>query len=371
MVTFNGTSETHLSRVPGTKRPAFIVGPSRSGSTLLAKMLDSHPDVAMLPETWCYQHLDHLGCSEEVTDEWQYILFINSVWQSVYEQDVAASQVIAVHAAQNPRYVGRTLPILEGLASAYLDKHRVRIWGEKTPAHLLFLGRMQKFFPDASVLVIVRDPRDILVSYDDRWGEKGRDTAFLLESAATVRHYLDQLQRNPFPTSQVHQVKYEDLTSNSELTLKDVCRFLEIEFNSSMMEFYRRVGKGEQLRHHKLLSQPVTPDRVGIYREVFAGSQLFLIEEFLAVPMNSLGYSRKTQAPLVLNAQEKHLEAKALKLYAKMESGQIRQRARQKAQLRMLAYKWASLPLSLLGKRMATSREQWLERAESATRASN
>jgi len=362
----NIVPEIQMSGALETRRPVFIVGPSRSGSTLLAKMLHSHPHIAMFPETWCYSHLDHLGCSEEFTDEWQYILFINSVWQSVYEQNVSASRIIAIHAAQRPRYVGPTLPILEGLASTYLHHQRARIWGEKTPAHLLFLGRMRKLFPEARILVMVRDPRDILVSYDDRWGGSRRDTAFLLDSAATVCHYLDQLPTNPFPPGQVHQIKYEDLTSDCALTLKGVCRFLEIEFDPVMLEFYRRMGDDEirAMPHHRLLTRPVTTERVGRYREVFTRSQIALIEEFLRQPMNDLGYFRETEPRPSLNLREKYAQTKALKFYGKMQSGLIRRRARQKAHIRLLAYKWAEHLLSLGGRRVAATSDEWLRRAE-------
>ncbi len=63
--------------------PIFIVGISRSGTTLLSRMLDSHSDIAILPETWWYVVLDRLGCIMEFTDPWQTSLFFHEIWENL------------------------------------------------------------------------------------------------------------------------------------------------------------------------------------------------------------------------------------------------------------------------------------------------
>ena len=57
-------SSTIITADAPSGRPIFIVGLSRSGSTLLSKMLDAHSALAIFPETWCYVQLDLLDCFE-------------------------------------------------------------------------------------------------------------------------------------------------------------------------------------------------------------------------------------------------------------------------------------------------------------------
>ena len=82
---------------------------------------------------------------------------------------------------------GPTAAILERFGGAYAKAKGARIWGEKTPGHILWLPSMQALFPKAKVIVTVRDPRDVIVSYDDRWGGGRRENAFLMNTAALIR----------------------------------------------------------------------------------------------------------------------------------------------------------------------------------------
>ena len=107
-----------------TDSPVFIVGMSRSGTTLLSRMLDEHSQIAILPETWMYVVLDRFGCLKEFSDTWQASLFFNEVWQNLrYYRDPAA-QVLAREALRVGRYEGPTAPILERFGRAYAKERR-------------------------------------------------------------------------------------------------------------------------------------------------------------------------------------------------------------------------------------------------------
>ncbi len=354
--------------------PVFIVGLGRSGSTLLARMLDAHSALAIFPETWCYVRLDLLGCLEEFTDHWQYILFLNEIWESLHSYKDPAARVVATEAAKQPRYAGPTAPLLELLGKAYARTRSARIWGEKTPGHVLWLPQIHKLFPKAHILVSIRDPRDVLLSYDERWGGGNHDTAFLMKAAAQVRHYLSHLLSSPgFPPEQIFWVKYEALTAQPSTVLRDICRFLGLEFEPGMLEFYRQYGNVErdfsEGRHHKLLSRPATTERVGRYREAFTPSQVALVEEFLAAEMNSLGYPVQLQSACTLGREEELARDKGRSLYEQMGSGAIRRNMQRKARLKLTAYRWfggvlASLPRT----RLAVTSKDWLARADLASR---
>ena len=342
---------------------------SRSGTTLLSRMLDAHSEIAILPETWSYVVLDRLGCLDEFTDPWQTCLFFNEVWENLKSYRDPAAQVVARVAAKHPNYVGPTAPILERLGQEYASERNARIWGEKTPGHALWLPQIRDLFPRARVLFMVRDPRDVLVSYDDRWNNGRRDANYLASTSALLKFFLVNLLNAPgFPPEQLYWVKYESLTAQPSVELEQICGFLGVEFEPSMIDFYhqhqgveRDMAEGQ---HHQLLSKPATTDHVGRYQKVFGPSQIALVERLLGQEMQILGYPLSTSGELSLASDEERAFAKAEGNYQEMVSGDIRKRLRKKGKLKLRAYQIFGSALEVVPSwRIARTDEAWRSRA--------
>jgi O-antigen/teichoic acid export membrane protein len=355
----------------GSIAPFFVVGLGRSGTTLLSRMLDANSAIAVFPETWCYVILDRLGCLRNFKDPWQYRLFLHQIWGNLRSYNDPAARVWAEEAAKRPSYVGPTAPILESLGRAYAEAKGAMMWGEKTPGHILWLPHIQNLFPKAKVIVTVRDPRDVLVSYDDRWGGGRRDTSFLMDTAALVRYYLRRFFDDPgFSSDQFFVVKYEELTSRPVPLLKSLCQFLEVDFEPGMMEFYERSRDWittPEAKHHALLGKPATAERVGRYRTALTAVQISSIDDFLAVEMQSLGYPRDP-GDADSSAQRKDADAlaRANRLYVQMQAGVFRGKLRRRGKLVLLAYKHFGRVLALLpARRVASTSQDWLEKAAS------
>ena len=338
---------------------------SRSGTTLLSRMLDAHSDIAILPETWWYVVLDRLGCLEEFSDPWQTSLFFNEIWSNLKSYRDPAARIVATEASKQAKYVGPTVRILEKLGQAYAKERQSRIWGEKTPGHALWLPQIRTLFPRARVLFMVRDPRDVLVSYDDRWDQGRRDTDYLISTAALLKHYLAHLLHQPgFPPEQIHWVSYESLTAQPSAELQQVCSFLGVDFEPSMLAFFRQnqhvdhdMAEG---RHHALLSKPATTERIGRYQSVFSPSQIALVERLLGEEMQTLGYPLSNNNGLAFTAREEKAFAKAEGDYRQMLSGDIRRRFRRKGNLKLRAYQVFGRALHLVPRwRIATTDRDW------------
>ena len=350
--------------------PIFIVGMSRSGTTLLSRMLDAHSEIAILPETWLYVALDRLGCIEKFSNPWQTSLFLNEIWRNLKTYPDPAAQVVAREASKEPRYVGPTAQLLERFGRAYANERHARIWGEKTPGHALWLPQIRETFPRARVLFTVRDPRDVVVSYDDRWNQGRRDTDYILSTTALLKFYLHHLLHHPaFPPEQVRWVKYEVLTAEPAAELEQICDFLGVDFEQSMLAFYRRHANVEQDtpdgRHHALLSKPATTERIGRHREALSPSQIALIERFLAQEMLAVGYSPASSHSLSFDPHEEKSFAKAEHYYEEMVAGVIRRRFRRRGTLKVRAYQLFGWALGIVPSwRVAILEKDWRLRSE-------
>jgi hypothetical protein len=320
-------------------------------------MLDAHSNIAILPETWWYVVLDRLGCLEEFTDPWQTSLFFNEVWENLKGYRDPAAQIVASVAAKEQGYVGPTVRLLERLGQAYANERQARMWGEKTPAHALWLPQIRDLFPRARVLFMVRDPRDVLVSYDDRWNRGRRDTEYLISTAALLKFYLVHLLHHPgFPPEQIRWVKYESLTAQPSAELEQVCGFLRVDFEPSMLTFYHQHENMEQDmaegRYHLLLREPATTDHIGRHQKVFGPSQIALVERLLGEEMQILGYPLSNRSGIAFTPHEERAFTKAEGYYQQMLSGEIRKRLRRRGKLKLLAYQmFGRAPASLSNRR--------------------
>ena len=328
-------------------------------------MLDAHSEIAILPETWWYVVLDRLGCLEEFRSPWQTSLFFHEVWRNLKSYRDPAACVVAREAAKEPRYVGPTAPILERIGKAYANERHAKIWGEKTPGHALWLPQIRELFPRARVLFSVRDPRDVVVSYDDRWGGGRRDAEYIACTAALLKHYLSHLLEHPgFPPEQIYWVRYESLTSQPQAELEQICRFMGVAFEPAMLAFYRNylnvkddMAEGQ---HHALLGKPATTEKVGRYREALTSSQTALVERLLGDKMQALGYSLSSTAGISFTPKEMRALAKAEDQFQQMVSGSIRRKFRRKGRRKLRLYQVFGRILDLVPSwRVATTDKDW------------
>ena len=348
--------------------PVFIVGMSRAGTTLLSRMLDAHSEIAIFPETWMYVILDRLGCLEEFRTPWQTALFFNEVWENLARYRDPAARVVALEAARETGYLGPSARLLEQLGRAYARERNAKIWGEKTPGHALWLPQIRALFPQARVLFMVRDPRDVLVSYDERWDEGRRDTKYIVSTASLLKYYLSHLLRpSEFPPEQVHWVRYEGLAANPAAELQRVCNFLGVDFQQSMLDFYRQHENVEHDmpdgRYHALLSRPVTTEKIGRYQEALTQTQIALVESLLGEELQAVGYSPSNFRAGSLTHIEKKALAEAEEYYRQMVSGEIRRRFRRTGRLKLRTYQIFGRALGIVPSwRVAVSESDWRRR---------
>ena len=130
----------------------------------------------------------------------------------------------------------------------YADGKPIR--GEKTPAHIYQVPLLMDWFPNAKVVHTLRDPRAIFVSQRrqflrdnvDRHYRILRTTEITLGIGVFLQVLLNWLRiarlhrqyQKRYPNN-YYYVRFEDLVSNPEPTLKKVCEFLEIDFSEDML----------------------------------------------------------------------------------------------------------------------------------------
>ena len=120
---------------------------------------------------------------------------------------------------------------------------------EQTPKNMYYLNEILDYFPDAKVINMVRDQRDVLLSQKKKWKRRFLGASKIPLSEA-IRSFINY---HPITTAKVWNsslmlsfknqnnarvkiVKFEQLLSNSATIVKEICYFLEIEYYKEMLK---------------------------------------------------------------------------------------------------------------------------------------
>lgn len=234
--------------------PLFVLGVSRSGTTLLRVILDRSPGIAIPDETFFIPQLAHrhsgLVDPEKFLDDIRRLPRL-AAW-GVSSEDFAAR-------LQPGMSVGEAL---DAVFSAYAAKHGKPRWGDKTPMYMRHLGLIERLFPDAQYVHLIRDGRDAALAFLDMpegvvtktWAHPRSPTGFACEWRTEVRR-ARELGRRLGP-SRYLEVRYEDLVADTAGVVRTVCDFAGLPFEPAMLEYAGAVDVSAKPHHQRLLQPP-------------------------------------------------------------------------------------------------------------------
>jgi hypothetical protein len=246
--------ETRTDPVSTLPDPVFITGYMHSATTMTQRVLGRHSQIFTSGgETRHFTHLPEIQGKYPDLDDNQvlrdYIMYLLRVIctgygrTNYYQAERPSLEVISscgitvddvnrlvLQASEN-----RDHAALLGVVYDYLvAREKKKRWLDKSPSYVLIIDDLLARYPNAQVIILVRDPRDILASklrrsqnrsnYDPVW-----DT---LSWRAAVR--AGDAAREKYP-QQVICVRYEDLAAEPEQEVSSLCKFLRLKFEPEML----------------------------------------------------------------------------------------------------------------------------------------
>jgi hypothetical protein len=122
------------------ERMVLVGGAERSGTTLLRATLDSHPDIAMGPESWVFVHKLNLDSLAE-------------------EYDLPLGDLLSMRERSSG-----LADFISRFARRCREESDKAVWGEKSPQNVMRLSYIWRHFPEARFVHIIRDGRDVACS---------------------------------------------------------------------------------------------------------------------------------------------------------------------------------------------------------------
>lgn len=203
---------------------------------MLAAMLGSHPDLAAGPETQFFSKLSHAELQDAVDDtNWpnkavQLLSKLTLAEQSVLSLfETSTRKTAQFLEARNPGVSA----MLETLTVPYAEARSAMGWVEKTPNHILHLETLRAIWPQAVIVRIIRDPRDVglsmrrLPSFSDE----------LLPNIYLWQRWNAQAESFLAADTKSVSLRYEDLVEEPEKHLRRICELAELAFDPAMLDF--------------------------------------------------------------------------------------------------------------------------------------
>ena len=273
-------------------RPIFIVCAPRSGSTLLRLILNAHPRIALPPPAWLYELIrpylysyGDLRKGDNFAALCSDILDAPTIKRWPLEIDVETLQATS----REPSFAAA----FEQLHVAFArigDKVR---WGEKTPRNAFWIDEIKQDFPEAQIVHIVRDGRDMAIDIADSPPMRPYS---LFMGAKYWNYYVTAIRDSAsrLAADDFYEIRYEDLCASPRATLEELCRFLGEEFDARMLSHHDTSGAqnwAEDPQHAKT-ARPITTDYCEMYKSRLPANDIAALEAIFGDLLDVYGYPR-------------------------------------------------------------------------------
>ena len=296
----------------------FILSTGRTGSTLLSTMLNMHTEIiSVSEEPFAYnlynKYKDKRHWTDETIHEFCYDFYLFSEGK-LEPQFGKPEDLLTILKANQAQLSGVTAIKLAYLAFfPHKDKSGVTTIVDKQLKFHSLLDRIVSYYPQSKFIVLYRDPRDnVLVKI--RRGIKQKRNEGLLFYAKTWNYEYNLLRKQigKLPAGSYMEVKYEDLVSQPEPVLKNMCHFLNLPFETQMLEYDQQVKKDLQeqgsslgstvkqhlsLLHEGLTQKPNT-DKVGHWKTGLTEKENNMVWSVCGKTASDIGYRAEGCKPV-------------------------------------------------------------------------
>jgi hypothetical protein len=265
--------------------PLIVLGVGRSGTTLLRVMLDRSSQIAIPYESFFVSPLAHRHGRRPKLDD-----FLDDLgrFYQLYEWGIAPEDV-------RPRLrEGMTTgEAIAAVFEVYAEHEEKPRWGDKTPLYMQHLPLLERLFPDALWVHLVRDGRDAALSFLELpEGFSGKTWALPRTAAQFAARWRTEIRAARRLGTHVGgrylELRYEDLVVEPERELRRVCEHASLAWEPAMLE-HANAPDVSAMPEHRNLAQPPTPG-LRDWRSQMSREDALAFEEVAGDVLGSAGY---------------------------------------------------------------------------------
>ena len=273
-------------------RPIFIVGTQRCGTTLLASVLGSHPNIVITPETTLLFNLDGVLRYSQDADVLADIISEHPRWPDFEIPSEMLRRRLRGHETFTPSVV------MNEFYDCFRELSGKPRWGDNTPTYSEILPYIAGIWPDACVIHTFRDGRAVAASWFSLpWGPSSID-----EAARVWKERIVKCRADSSVVRNFLEVRFEDLVVKLEAETREVCRFIEESFDDRMLLYHELDGKtryesmlanenwGERGQYHRNIARPPDPSVIDRWKSELDRDQIDAFQSIAGDVLADLGY---------------------------------------------------------------------------------
>jgi hypothetical protein len=267
----------------------FIICQHRTGSTLLKNILNAHSQIAMafdemnLYEPFRKNTLNKVLNKKSFTPANLFELIkskkiYGTFWQNFEKTGISYNEFS--ESLKRYENLNETV-ILKAVLELIREKSNCEISGIKYPVHFRKISYLIKHFSNAKIIFLTRNPKAIIASKINDPATRKRKQAskfksflihyftlfyFCIEYNSSIKTYFKH-------KNNLHLVIYENLVLAKEQTVKKICDFCEIEFESTMLN-----ASGKKSSFEKKQFQTMHTKSLEKYKEVLSSFDQKIID---------------------------------------------------------------------------------------------
>jgi hypothetical protein len=296
-----GKREDEARTSPRPNPFVFIVGCARSGTTLLQRIVNAHPQIAITPEihwiTNSFKEGTWLGPQGRVTREQVTGMATHKRFRQFefsreqFEELVRRGEAIPYTA------------FLDGLFALYGKLKNKQLVGNKTPPYVQRIRKLHALWPQARFVHLIRDGRDVCLSvlnWDHACSTAGAYATWAEDRVSTAALWWERKVRlgrqegRALRPGLYYEIRYEDLVARPAQECAKLCAFLGVPYDDAMLYFHEAPPPPYQGNSHPW--RPITPGMRDWRSQMSAAD----VERFEAVSgdlLDELGYPRAVASP--------------------------------------------------------------------------
>lgn len=256
----------------------------RSGSTLLQRILSRHSLISSYSEPWFLLPLIYSQRHTGVLTEYGHSVASRAL--SDIRQEISETKLDDYLR----KFAMNLYNDLSGDSSIYFV--------DKTPRYFYIVDDILRIFPDAKFIFLWRNPIDVMASlvntaFSGKWKIHSFEKDIVLGYSQLCRAYNDNKNK-------CIAIRYEDLLSDPQLTINEVCNYLEVKSSDSMLDIQNYNLKGSlgdpitSNQHSKIRSKPSENREVLYKNQLRVHDVKRLLSLLPASYLTLMGYSKES-----------------------------------------------------------------------------